>query len=440
MRDSKNTFLFFLTGFQSGCFCDAPPRSNFALMRSLRNLSDKELINQLKQLVEKEQSLTLGILLQLVEVKERGLYLEKAFSSLTEYCIHELGYGESLAWRRVRASSVIQEFPEVYDLMKQGRLSFSAVLQIARVIDASNKNSLLPRVVGKSKSQIDKILAEYHLPVAIPDMAKARIVKKQAPAQSSERTGGPGLGENSLHSEGKYDPTVKNSTPEIEVVLAKMFEIRFAADEELMELIKWLKSHLSHKYANGASFLEIFKYAMKYVREREDLSKRKTSKRKSDAKSDSRYIPKNVKQRVWNRDSGKCTFVGSNGKRCNSDYNLQFDHHPVPYARGGPSTVDNLRLLCAKHNKFTAELTYGENYIKKFCLKEPEVGYYTATRPLRTQHRKPGHIGFVFHHKHQYYDVRSQILSNTYDTVLQFRFRKSDLSILSRPESRSFST
>ena len=50
-----------------------------------------------------------------------------------------------------------------------------------------------------------------------------------------------------------------------------MFEIRFAADEELMELIRWLKSHLSLKHPKGASFLEIFKYAMNYVRESEDL-------------------------------------------------------------------------------------------------------------------------------------------------------------------------
>ena len=146
-----------------------------------------------------------------------------------------------------------------------------------------------------------------------------------------------------------------------------------------MELIRWMKSHLSHKYPDGASFLEIFKYAMSYVKQREDLASQKKS-RESTAKTDTRHIPKAVKQRVWKRDKGRCTFVGSNGKRCDCDYLIQFDHYPIPFGRGGPSTVDNLRLLCAKHNKHTAELTYGKNYIKKFCLKEtPEV--YLTGRP-----------------------------------------------------------
>jgi len=310
-------------------------------MRSLKGLSDKELVGRLRQLVREEQNLTLLILPHIAEVGRREIYLQKAFSTLTEYCISELGYGESSAWRRVRAARVIKDIPEVYDLMKSKKLSFSAVLQIANVIDASNKNTLLTRVVGKSKSQIDRILAEYQIPQAIPDMAKPRMVKKHVPAL---RARSPELGEISLHSEGKFNPTVNRSTPEREVVLEKMFEIRFAADEELMELIRWMKSHLSHKYPKGASFLDIFKYALSYVKQREDLAVQENPRRSS-AKTDTRYIPKTIKQRVWKKYNGRCAFVGSNGNRCNSDYNLQYDHYPVPYARGGPSTVSNLRLL-----------------------------------------------------------------------------------------------
>ena len=77
-------------------------------MRSLKSVSNVELIKSLKQLVQKEQDLTLKILLLINEVKARGLYLELAYSTITEYCIHELGYGESSAWRRVRVARVIK--------------------------------------------------------------------------------------------------------------------------------------------------------------------------------------------------------------------------------------------------------------------------------------------------------------------------------------------
>jgi hypothetical protein len=158
-----------------------------------------------------------------------------------------------------------------------------------------------------------------------------------------------------------------------------MFEIRFAADKELMELIQWMKSHLSHKYPKGASFLEIFKFAIKYLKQREDLSIQKKP-RNASAKTNTRYIPKSVKQQVWRKYNGKCSFVGSNNKRCNSDYNLQYDHHPVPYARGGPSTANNLRLLCARHNRFTAEKVYGEQAIKKHYIKESPGPYGKSPR------------------------------------------------------------
>jgi hypothetical protein len=56
---------------------------------------------------------------------------------------------------------VIKEIPEVYDLLKENRLSFSAVLQVANVINQDNKKELLPKIERKSKLQIDKIIAEY---------------------------------------------------------------------------------------------------------------------------------------------------------------------------------------------------------------------------------------------------------------------------------------
>lgn len=55
-----------------------------------------------------------------------------------------------------------------------------------------------------------------------------------------------------------------------------------------------------------------------------------------------RYIPMHVRRAVWQRDGGRC--VGC----CRSD-DLHLDHIQ-PYSFGGPATVDNLRLLCARSN------------------------------------------------------------------------------------------
>jgi hypothetical protein len=57
----------------------------------------------------------------------------------------------------------------------------------------------------------------------------------------------------------------------------------------------------------------------------------------------SRIIPSHIKKQVWMRDKGRCVVCGSTDE-------LHFDHD-LPYSKGGSSiTVDNVRVLCARHN------------------------------------------------------------------------------------------
>jgi len=54
-------------------------------------------------------------------------------------------------------------------------------------------------------------------------------------------------------------------------------------------------------------------------------------------------IPTLVKREVWKRDDGHC-------RACGSTDNLHFDHI-IPFSRGGSSIlVENVQLLCARHN------------------------------------------------------------------------------------------
>lgn len=77
------------------------------------------------------------------------------------------------------------------------------------------------------------------------------------------------------------------------------------------------------------------------------------------AASESRYIPRQVKAKVWKRDEGKCTYVSPiTGKPCGSKHFLQLDH-VKPYALGGENSETNLRLLCAQHNLERSRQTFG---------------------------------------------------------------------------------
>lgn len=59
--------------------------------------------------------------------------------------------------------------------------------------------------------------------------------------------------------------------------------------------------------------------------------------------SRTRLIPTEVKKEVWKRDGGACVLCGETN-------NLHFDHD-LPFSKGGTSlSVNNVRLLCIKHN------------------------------------------------------------------------------------------
>jgi len=56
----------------------------------------------------------------------------------------------------------------------------------------------------------------------------------------------------------------------------------------------------------------------------------------------SRHIPRDVRQRVWQRYGGRCA-------ECGDDHYLEFDHI-VPVAKGGSNSDNNVQLLCRACN------------------------------------------------------------------------------------------
>ena len=57
----------------------------------------------------------------------------------------------------------------------------------------------------------------------------------------------------------------------------------------------------------------------------------------------SRQISQSVKDKVWNRDEGKCV-------QCGSNEDLEFDHI-IPFSKGGANTYRNIQLLCEPCNR-----------------------------------------------------------------------------------------
>ena len=64
-----------------------------------------------------------------------------------------------------------------------------------------------------------------------------------------------------------------------------------------------------------------------------------------------RAISAGVRQQVWQRDGGRCSYADpQTGRRCNSTHLIEIDHI-VPHALRGAADPGNLRLLCGAHHR-----------------------------------------------------------------------------------------
>jgi 5-methylcytosine-specific restriction endonuclease McrA len=80
----------------------------------------------------------------------------------------------------------------------------------------------------------------------------------------------------------------------------------------------------------------------------------------------SRHVPAAVRRMIWARDGGCCTFSDASGRRCGEQSGLEI-HHEYAFALGGPTSSENLRLLCRPHNALRAERDFGQAHME--CMK-----------------------------------------------------------------------
>ncbi len=68
------------------------------------DISDQELLRDLKQLIVRDRKLEAELLAHLAEVDVRKLYLNEGFSSMFVYCTEVLHFSEPVAYHRIAAA------------------------------------------------------------------------------------------------------------------------------------------------------------------------------------------------------------------------------------------------------------------------------------------------------------------------------------------------
>ena len=123
----------------------------------LSNVSNEELLLELRSLKGTETSTTLSILYYLIEVEDRGIYREAGYSSLFDFAVRGLGYSDASAGRRVSGARCLREHPELAKLFLEGKVNLCTISTAARSVKA--ELCKLEDIAGKTKKEVELLVA-----------------------------------------------------------------------------------------------------------------------------------------------------------------------------------------------------------------------------------------------------------------------------------------
>jgi 5-methylcytosine-specific restriction endonuclease McrA len=355
-------------------------------MRASRyiHLSDTDLLRSFSELLNRTRNDTAELLACMAEVDVRRLYLPAGYPSMHAYCIEKLHMSEGATYKHIRAARTACRFPAILAAVAEGRLHLSAVVLLAAHLTPENADELLRAATHRTKAEVELLLARRFPRPDLPAAVRALPVPVPTGQLSPGTVADPAdLGGSLGNSPGLQAVAVAAPSPKLAPIAPGRFVLQLTIDQDTHNMLRHAQALLGHQVPSG-DLAEVLKRALGLLVAR--LEKRKFARtdeprpRRRRSKGNPRYIPAHVKRAVWERDGGRCTFVGDNGHRCGARRFLEFDH-VVPVARGGEATVDGLRLRCRAHNQYEAERTFGASFMNEKCA---------AAQCAATDRRGPG--------------------------------------------------
>jgi len=267
----------------------------------LSHLTDQALFFDTKSLVTHERNMVLKLLYHLKEIDRRKLYSDYKCSSLFDFCVRELGYSEASAQRRIVAARMLQDIPEMGSKIASGKLTLTNISQVNQFYknySTSEKKEILKEVEGLSKKECEKKLFA--------------LSGQEKPTEEKQKR-------------------ISKDKIQVAIILS----------DKTMEEIERLKALLGKDLTIDELVMFMATEAIKNVEKAKFKTTDKPKTSLSPAKV-GRMVPASLKREVYHRDK-KCT-------RCGSKHRLNYDHR-IPYAIGGPTNRENIRLLCFHCNQ-----------------------------------------------------------------------------------------
>ncbi len=330
-------------------------------------LTNTELIAEVTRLARGEREATVALIVHLAEFDARRLYEGAGFSSTFKYCLAVLRLSEDAAFNRIEAARAARRYPVVLDMLSAGTLSPTTLRMLARHLTRENHTTLLAAASGKTKQEVERVLAGFFPQPDVPDSIRKVPSGRTSSIPEALPVAAPSPGAQAPRPPKPPSPlapivamppaarsVVRPLTPE-------RYEIRFTASAETREKLRRAQDLLGHAIPSG-DLAQVIDRALTLLvadLERKKFAETRRPRRSRGQAEDSRNIPADVRRAVRKRDRDRCAYVAETGRRCNETRCVEFHHCDEPYGIGGKPTVENIQLRCRAHNRHAAELFYG---------------------------------------------------------------------------------
>jgi 5-methylcytosine-specific restriction endonuclease McrA len=268
-----------------------------------------------------------------------------------------LHLSEHAAYGRIEAARAARRFPLLLDLLADGTVTLTSVCLLAPHLTIENHREVLASARYKTKRELELIVAGQQPRPPVP----ATIRKLPA---SNTTTTAPPLAE---LEHAAPAPSAPLERPAVVTPLApEHYKLQVTLSADTYASLRRAQDLMRHAVPNGDVSVIIDRALKMLVRELERqkfaaTDRPRTARRTT--RTPSRYIPADVRRRVWQRDGGQCAFVGTQG-RCTERGFLEF-HHLQPYADGGKTVIENLELRCRAHNAYEAQRWDGTLFVRE---------------------------------------------------------------------------
>ena len=372
--------------------------------------SAHELSARLADLLRNERTALAEFLIALADFDRKRLWVDLDRESLFSFLTRDLGLSAGAAYYRKTAAEVLEKFPEVIEPLRDGRLCFTSIVELAKNITPENRNEILPRFFHVSKRQAKAITAELQPAQVVPRREVVSRVLAAPPAPTTEAA--PALGI-ALHPgevvRANSEPAPQEGAPRrepprmsVDPLTAEESRLHLTVSRRLLDKLEQARAALSHSHP-GASTDAIFEVGLDLIIERHAkrrglvknprkkptaVSTPASSPTPVAAKARARYVPAAIRRAIWKRDQGKCQWPTHDGGICGSTCRVELDHAAKPFAKGGRILKpEDGRLLCRHHQDVSAREVYGDEHMNNYTkpkgptCSEPIAEYGAARIP-----------------------------------------------------------